>query len=84
MVFPAFLFTIKRRYTSAMSKREACAWCGATDQLMVRLKQGTPVNACVDWQACGERELKKNDSLTNSNPGYTFGRKVKPQPGTRS
>jgi len=59
-----------------MSKREACAWCGATDQLMVRLKQGTPVNACVDWQACGERELKKNVPK-DSNLDATFGRQRK-------
>jgi hypothetical protein len=55
-----------------MSKREACAWCGATDQLMVRLNQGTPVNACVDWYACGDREQAKNAA----DPGYTFGRKT--------
>ena len=61
-----------------MSKREACAWCGATDQLMVRLKQGTPVNACVDWQACGEREAKKNAHKPGSTPEGTFGRKTFP------
>jgi hypothetical protein len=59
-----------------MSKREACAWCGATDQLMVRLKQGTPVNACVDWQACGEREAKKN-APKELHLEATFGRQRK-------
>ena len=57
-------------------KTEACAWCGATDQLMVRLKQGTPVNACADWQACGERELKKN-APSELNLEGTFGRQSK-------
>jgi len=61
-----------------MSKREACAWCGATDQLMVRLKQGTPVNACVDWQACGEREAKKNNPPPSPSINDTFGRKTFP------
>lgn len=60
-----------------MSKREACAWCGATDQLMVRLKQGTPVNACVDWVACGERELKNHEPKPGSTPDDTFGRKTR-------
>lgn len=59
-----------------MSKREACAWCGATDQLMVRLKQGTPVNACVDWQACGERELRKS-KVDDISLKDTFGRQRK-------
>lgn len=61
-----------------MNKREACAWCGAEDQLMVRLKQGTPVNACVDWAACGEREQQKNAQPPDSVVGNTFGRKTFP------
>lgn len=60
-----------------MKALEACAWCGATDQLMVRLKQGTPVNACVDWQACGERELRKNAPKSDLRIGATFGRQRK-------
>lgn len=60
-----------------MSKREACAWCGATDQLMVRLKQGTPVNACEDWQACGGRERVKNAPGIELNLEGTFGRQSK-------
>jgi hypothetical protein len=61
-----------------MNKREACAWCGAADQLMVRLKQGTPVNACVDWQACGEREKQKNAQKPGAAVDNTFGRKAFP------
>jgi hypothetical protein len=45
---------------------------------MGRLKQGTPVNACVDWQACGEREAKKNAHKPGSTPEDTFGRKTFP------
>lgn len=59
-----------------MSKREACAWCGATDQLMVRLKHGTPVNACEDWQACGDRELMKSATM-DAGLETTFGRQRK-------
>lgn len=58
-----------------MNKRDACAWCGATDQLMVQLKHGKPVNACEDWQACGERELK--NSAEDSGLAATFGRQRK-------
>jgi hypothetical protein len=59
-----------------MKPLETCAWCGATDQLLVRLKQGTPVNACADWRACGERELKKS-ATTESIFDAPFGRQRK-------
>jgi hypothetical protein len=39
---------------------EECAWCKATDSLMVRTRHGTPVMACVDWEECGKRELARH------------------------
>jgi hypothetical protein len=58
-----------------MIKRDACAWCGATDQPMVQLTHGKAANACEDWQACGARELKK--SVTADSVAATFGRQRK-------
>jgi len=61
-----------------MGQREACAWCGATDQLMVKLNQAKPVNACVDWTACGLREEQRNASKSYGIAGGAFGKMIFP------
>lgn len=43
-----------------------CAWCGATDQNLIEMVNGTI--ACEDWRACAEREQKADK---NEPPGFT-------------